>query len=272
MDKSEISLGNGNDHINIVSTRNTATAVVDSYIVTGDGNDTLDVTVTYGRAPLSNLLGPAMDNAFVNMGNGNDQINITGDVLRSDLYAGSGNDVVNINGAVTSSTVSLGSGNDVLHLSATPGGVAATPGSTGATLDGGTNTALSYGQGKLGDILSLDQSYFNHFKSSPLTTIRNFEALNLGFSDGQRNALDLDSLLSGIKTSTLKSANFSSLIISGDTGGGKIYDSIDLGGNATYKGGNISVDGMDQTYNWYTAYEGTSQQMEVFVATGMLIA
>lgn len=274
LNTSEINLGNGNDSITIASRTSAGTAtIIDSYIITGEGNDTLDVTVAYNLQPSSTAtFGSALDNTFVNMGGGNDLVNITGDVLRSDLYGGAGNDVININGAVTSSTISLGTGNDVLRLSATPGSAAPTPGSTGATLDGGSNITLNYAQGKLGDILSLDQSYFNHFKSSPITTIRNFEALNLDFSDGQREALDLDSLLSGIRSSTLKNANVSSLIISGDNGDGRIYDSIDLGGSATYKGGNISVDGMDQTYNWYTAYEGTSQQIEVFVATGMLIA
>ena len=262
--QTEVNLGSGNDFLKIYcgSANGSYTEIADSYILTGEGNDTF--AVKYYDQYQGTVI--ALDNVYVDMGAGNDQVSIESHVLNSDIYGGTGNDTVAIEGNVLSSKLLLGTGNDVLRLSGAADG-------TGSTFDGGSHNAINYSLGRVGDILSLDQDWNSYLQDGASVTVRNFESLHLDFVDGARDSLSLDDLLGGMDDGALRNCNFSTLILTGDAGAGRVYDSVYLGDDVTLRGSNLGVEGMEgQTFNWYTANAGTADQMEVYIATGMLVA
>ena len=291
-----VSTGTGDDLLKIDYSRESYAALYNSTVTIGQGEDTLSVQSSQAGAVYNSSI--SVDDALVagsktitisseselnfalkassiELGDGDDSIYIEGSsqgaVHGSQIRTGNGDDVVEIQGDITSSggsdgpLIHLGSGNDVLRLR---GGSVSGP--KNASFLGGDNDELDFSKGMLGDVLSLDQSFADsYFDGSNAMSGLGFEALNLDFHNQTSDLLDLDTLLGKIRGPGINSySEYKSLIITGDTDHSR--DHVSLGDTAQLKGSDITIQGFDnQTFAWFTADEGTSQQFEVFIATGM---
>lgn len=305
-----ISTGDGADHISMVSYGQenpwSYTGLVsNSSILLGGGSDTIDIssevvgvadstikcdetgTDTVGSKAINvSSESYAFQNSTVELESGNDSLWLSGTnsaLVNSTIDTGGGHDYMNISAesAIAGSTIQMGEGDDTLHIVGNSGENSNVDLGDGDdlfilkdgelefnfTLDGGDNRELDFSSGKLGDILSLTNNNLSSFLDNDNgNQISGFEALHVDFKN-EEDSLVLDDLLARISGSNCNGGRFDSIIITGDYSS----DSIKMD-NAQLNVSGVALEKSSYygTFDWYTAYEGTDQQIEIYVATGMM--
>ena len=168
--------------------------------------------------------------------------------------------------------VDMGAGDDFLRLDYSSADVIG----QNVRLSGGDNTALNFGQGKLGDILSLghEQSASAQLGGVSSRVAQGFETLHLDFADNDMDVLNLDDLLANISRAGFTGgSSFKSLVITGDGQSSSLPDMLFMDG-ASLTGSDIALSNKQfegQTFDQYTAFNSDNDQIEVFVATGLWV-
>ena len=232
--KSQIIGGADDDHINLIS--HGSMVLHSSSIDTGAGNDTVhidyakDVTSTASNAPTSSI----------NLGDGNDLITF------GSHESGAG--------LINSKLFLSGGDNDAFHI---------------------THSDLGAGHAVVGDIVGFSGTVVDQLVADTSTAVKfmpnvsGFEALLVDFTDGAKDAVNLDSLLRTMDK--LNDTNkISSLIIKGDES-----DSMpDMSGHdAGHHVENVTIENLDGMFAHHTVHYGDEDihvfiQMQTMATTG----